>query len=611
MKRSFVAQSVALVLASSASFAVLADDSALVNDSADDDSVIVVTANRMKQDINDTLADVEIIDRAEIERIQPQSFVDLLVNVAGIDFVQRGGHGQETSIFSRGTNSNQTLILIDGVRVASATLGVKSVSNISISQIERVEIVKGPRAALWGSDAIGGVIQIFTRRFSPGEHKVSATIGSNGAREIDVSVGVGSGDFVNTITYGRRETDGFDARIDNEPDDDGFEYDSLAIRGDYQLSDYNTVDWVVQADEGKNDFDTTWGGNVSHFNNYLWNLRFNHENNGWNNQLAVSGVRDQSFSTGNGVTRESAGVFETRRLQYSILTRKSVTDELSIGGGIDRYEDSIEKSTATYANENRQTKSFHVSANYVGETFLADFAVRKDDVEQVANEKTFNFSFGYRLDDDNLLSLNYGEGFKAPTFNDLFYPQGGNPNLKFETSDNLELLYKGVFTDSSLTVSVYDSEIENLIQWVRGSNGIWSPQNVGEAEISGVDVSYSLTQGDYQHEITASRVSAEDANSGDPLIRRAKNHFGYQISFASDKFDWFSQLEYVGKRPEVGDIELDSYTRVNVGVGYQFDNHWQLKFKVNDLFDEAPTTVAGYNPIEREFYLTVSHQNLF
>ena len=130
--------------------------------SALSDEVVVVTANRMEQNINDTLADVEVIDRADIERIQPQSFIDLLVNIAGIDTIQRGGQGQDASIFMRGANSNQLLILVDGIRVGSATLGVKSISNISVAQIERVEIVKGPRAALWGSDAIGGVIQIFT-----------------------------------------------------------------------------------------------------------------------------------------------------------------------------------------------------------------------------------------------------------------------------------------------------------------------------------------------------------------------------------------------------------------------------------------------------------------
>jgi len=168
MKRSLIVQSIALALATPLTLSTIADD-----------NKIVITANQLEQDINDTLTDVEVIEREDIERIQPQSFVDLLVNIAGIDTVTKGGQGSDTSIFARGSNSNQLLILIDGVRVGSATLGVKSVANISISQIERIEIVKGPRAALWGSDAIGGVIQIFTRRYQSGEHRLAVTTGSH------------------------------------------------------------------------------------------------------------------------------------------------------------------------------------------------------------------------------------------------------------------------------------------------------------------------------------------------------------------------------------------------------------------------------------------------
>ena len=171
-KRKFISTSIALAIGST-TFTALSYD------------VIVVTANRMEQNINDTLADVEIIERADIERMQPQSLADLLINIAGADVIHKGGHSQDTSVHIRGAGSSQTLILVDGIRVGSATLGGKSVSNISISQIERIEIVKGARAAIWGADAIGGVIQIFTRRYESGEHKVALTLGSNSTKEID------------------------------------------------------------------------------------------------------------------------------------------------------------------------------------------------------------------------------------------------------------------------------------------------------------------------------------------------------------------------------------------------------------------------------------------
>ncbi len=581
-----------------------------------DENVIVVTANRVAQDINDILADVEVIEREEIERIQPQSLIELLANISGVDSVQKGGHGQDASIFLRGTNSNQVLVLIDGVKVGSATLGVKSVSNISIAQIERVEIVKGPRAALWGSDAIGGVIQIFTRRLTTGEHKVALTLGSNSAREVDAAIGFGNEVVNNTLSYSRKETDGFDARIDDEIDKDGYENDSLAIRGNYNISDNSVLDWVAQVDQGESEFDTSWGGNIAEHQNHLWNLRFNHESGDWSHQVAIRNSRDQSVTFGNGISRSEASVFETRRQQFSLLTRNNISETISLSGGLEWLEDDIEKSTTEYNEEKRAIKSAHLGLNYGDQKWIFDLATRYGDVENIASESTYNIALGYKVNPQNLISLNFSEGFKAPTFNDLYFPFGGNSELQSETSDNTEIVYKHFFNNGNLVVSLYDSEIENLIQWIPDSEGIWSPQNVGSAEISGIDMNYSLRHDDFSHQFNASYTDAEDATNGKQLLRRAKQHFSYEVSHVMESFDWFAQFQYVGKRADQDfqsflPINLDSYTRINIGIGYSFNNQWQLKFKINDLFDEAPTSVSGYNPVEREIYLTISHQNLF
>jgi len=600
-----VARSITLSLVLSTSTSLLADD-----------EILIVTANQMEQNINDTLTDVEIIDRSDIERLQPQSFVDLLVNIAGIDVVQKGGPGQDASIFSRGTNSNQLLILIDGVRVGSATLGIKSIATIAIATIDRIEIVKGPRAALWGADAIGGVIQIFTRRYQSGEHRVALTLGSNADQEIDAAIGFGSDTFNNTLTYSHQQTDGFDAYIDSETDDDGYENDSLAIRGNYKLSKNSTLDWLAQADKGESEFDTPWGGNILEYNNQLWNIRYSQQTDNWNNQFSASNSRDQNFSFGNGVDKADAGIFETRRQHYKFLSRNNLNNELSIAAGVEWLEDNVEKSTSDYTITSRTTKSAHLSGNYISDTFLTEFAVRYDDVENVASDTTFNLGLGYRFNANNLLSLNFGEGFKAPTFNDLYFPFGGNPELKFETSKNTEIVYKGFFDMGSLVVSVYDSEVDNLIQWIPDSNGIWAPQNIGKADISGIDARYTINYGHYSHKITASSINAEDSNTGSQLMLRAKQHFGYEIAYSADHFDIFSQLQYVGERPDT-DFQtfmptmLDSFSQVNFGASYNFDNEWSLKLKVTDLFDQSATLVSGYNAGGREFYLILVHQNLF
>ena len=594
MKKSIVASSIACVLSTSV-LPVVADD-----------NVVVITANRIEQDFTDILTDVEIIERSDIERLQPQSLVDLLVNVAGIDFIQNGGHGQNTSLFVRGSNSNQVLMLVDGIRVGSATLGKKDVSSIPLAQIERVEIVKGPRAAIWGSDAIGGVIQIFTRRFENSEYRVGATLGSNSSKELDAAIGFGSGNFSNTLAVGYKDSDGFDARIDDENDKDGYDKESVSLRGSYQMSNNSAFDWVAQSDRGESMFDSPWDTpdqNVNEFKNHHWNFRYSFQGESWGHQASLNGSRDY------------ADGFETRREQISYLATNQISEALSFAGGLEIYNDDISKSITEYNDEKRSTESAFVTVNYAGEKWLADFAVRRDDVEKIASETTINFGTGFRINSKHLVSLNYGEGFKAPTFNDLYFPFGGNPELQFETSENKELVYKGFFENSSLTVSVYDSEVHNLIQWAPDAGGNWTPQNVGNAEISGVDVSYQITTGDYRHKFTADDIDAKDANSGNALTRRAENHFGYELAVTGDSLDWFVQLQYVGERADTDfqtflPISLDSYTRVNLGLGYAASEALKFQLKVNDAFDEAPTIVSGYYPVEREIYLTVSYQSL-
>lgn len=588
MNKKIVASSIALALTLPAS-SLYAEE-----------NKIVVSANRIEQDINDTLTDVIVIDRAEIELKQPQSLVDLLVNVAGVDFTQTGGHGQDSSVFIRGANSNQLLVLIDGVRVGSATLGSKAVSTIPMAQIERIEIVKGPRAAIWGSDAIGGVIQIFTRNYQQGQYRVELSAGSNNTVELDAAVGFGDEELNTTLIYSNKSSDGFDVLATAEPDEDGYENESIAIKGGYLMSDSSEIDWLFQSDKGETYFDSSFNpvsaDNITTYNNYFWKLGYSLNVDTWSHTIAVNGSKD------------SARGFKTQRDQVNYDFQNQLTSDFSLSGGLDLLYDDVSESVTGYDEQKRDTRSYFLAANYVGATFLVDLAIRNDDVENIANETTSNFGVGYRISSDHLLSLNYGEGFKAPTFNDLYFPNFGNPDLKFETSENIELVYKGQFNDSRLTVAIYETDTENLIQF--GPNGA---ENIGKAEVSGVDLTYQFSTGDFNHKITADNIDAKDGNTGARLIRRAKNHFGYELNYIQDNFDWFLQVQNVGKRPDTdfstfSAVELDSYTRLNLGVGYQFNEQLRFQLNVNDLTDEAPIIVTDYNPVEREFYLSASYR---
>ncbi len=603
------------------------------SDKPNDDKLIVVTANRVEQNINDTLAAVEVITRQDIERTQPESITDLLRTLAGLDFVQNGGAGQSSSLYTRGTNSDHTLVLVDGVRVGSATLGNKNFASIPVAQIERIEVVKGPRAALWGSDAIGGVIQIFTRKLTTGDVAMSVTLGSDNKASMDFSAGFGNEKINNTATISYEKSDGYDVfdnstetTADTQPDDDGYLRISAALRGDYELSNTTQLDWVVQFDQGNSEFDSSFGGDETDYNNHLWNIRYSYQLEDVFAQFSVKQNRDQSISYGNGTLKEDGSVFETRRLQFNGLAQYDFSESFTLLGGIDRLVDDVDHSDVVafdgsinnYEVVERVTESAYVSSQFKLADFIGELTGRYDDVEAVKSDNTFNASLGYRINDNVLVSINRSKGFKAPTFNDLYYPGFGNPELQSEISYNNELLVKANWQNSSLLVAYYDNKIDQLIAY---NPACFCSENINKAELSGYEVVYQLVDDKITHKLSASYVDPTDVSidavtgqaKNSQLLRRAKNHYGYEATANLGELSLFAQFNYVGSRFDAvfGSPErrLESYLQVNIGAGYQLAYHWDLKVKISDFTESNPQTIIGYNNVGQQVFVTLQYTN--
>ncbi len=620
-------------------FAITSSPLTIADESVKDDKTIVITANRTAQDINDTLAAVEVITRQDIERIQPTSITDLLENIAGLDIVHNGGAGQSSSLFTRGTNSDHTLILIDGVRVGSATSGTKSFSTIPVAQIERIEVVKGPRAALWGSDAIGGVIQIFTRRLAADEMSVELTGGSKQSLGGNFVLGFGSDSLNNTLTISHENSHGFDVLNDSESDKDGYRKLSLAIRGEYQLSDQLVLDWVAQVDQGNNEFDSSYGGNESDFDNNFLNIRYTYHEDDWLTQFRLSRSRDESLTYGRHfdylqnefiyIPKENGGVFATTREQINLLGQYSFSDAISITGGIERYDDNVEDSTrfviddfdssfefgdpdTSFKKQKQTTKSAFISSSFNSQSFLGDVAIRYDDVDFFESNETFNLSVGYRISDNFIISANRAKGFKAPTFNDLYYPDTpffhGNPDLAAEISYNNELLLKGHWGKQAISIASYQNNVSNLISYDFSQ---LQSINVDKAQIKGYEIVYQFRQGKLSHKLNASYVDALDKGTNTQLVRRAKEHYGYELVAALGDFSFFSQFNYIGRRKDSGfsDVYLKSHITVSLGASYQATEQLSFKLKVSDYTDAAEPTVANYNAPGQEIFLTVQYRN--
>jgi vitamin B12 transporter len=603
--------SLAVAGAMSTSFIASADTDSAVEDI----EVLTVTATRSSLNIDDALTSQVVITRADIELANPISILDLLSSVPSIDVASNGGKGQNSSVFMRGTNSDHTLVLIDGIRVSSATSGGTSFSTISPEMIERIEIVQGPRAALWGSDAIGGVIQIFTRQLADGEFFAGASFGTDSYKKYKAGVGISHGDGQTSITVSKEQSDGFDVREGSEIDDDGYDFTSVAIRGQQKVSEDFSLEWLLSSDRGDSEHDGYQSGATiqsygSDIKNNAWLVRANYrsevssvENN---TVFSVGQNRDSSDSLKNG---ESTGVFETRRSQYSIVNNSQFSDSLQMNIGVDYYQDDVSNSKADYDVKERDTTGVFAHALYTNNAWTYEATIRHDNVEDVNSENTYNLGLGNRVDENTRVVLNYGTGFKVPTFNDLFYPSYGTPTLNSELSETAEIFVETRISDVYTSISLYHSKIDDLIGRRDGKAG-----NFEKVEINGAELSLNYQGLGGIHDFNFSYTDAEDKSTNKQLIRRAKEKFNYKFTTSLSGADIYAEYQFVGSRTDSvfrvpGPVNLGAFQLVNLGLNYDVSDNFSVSSRVTNLLDKEYQTVSTYNTQERAFYVGITYQN--
>ncbi|WP_448546613.1 TonB-dependent receptor domain-containing protein [Thalassotalea fusca] len=627
MKKSILASSILASVAVSVSQAAFAYN-------ANIDERILITANRSQQDSFLALSSNSVITRDDIEAMQVASVSDILKTVAGIHVVSQGDAGQNSSVFTRGMESDHTLILLDGVRVNSATLGTTNFAALSAQQIERIEIVKGPRAALWGSDALAGVIQIFTKRYANNEGAINLGVGSNSFYQSAVSVGFGNEQHQYTLTASSEQSDGFNAYQSdpdnpydlNEPDNDGYQRQTISLIGDSQFSKAFGMSVVARFQRGESEFDASYPdqpcwddftkvcpsfyANEQDTKTYHTKVAGHYQFGKGSMELALAKSQDRGEQYGNGVDLQQ---IQTKRDQVSFVLSYPFTEQSSVTTGTEWYQEKVSANydldiytpeTQTFANTSRDVSAIFAQARHQIDRVLLEVAVRGDDIEQVGNETTYNLSLGYQLAKNWLVSANTGTGFKAPSFNDLYWPGSGNAELKPETSKTNELLVRHFEDNYNVELSLYDTEVDNLISWAEGADGLWRPANVDRATMTGVDLAASLDFGNLSHQFNFGYVETEDKKTKEELLRRPKVSADYTLGYQWNAWHFSSTLSY---RDEARDTaELDSYWLLDVGAQWQVNDSLLLSAKVNNLFDEAYETSRNYVADGRNFTVNAS-----
>lgn len=580
---------------------------------------VLVTATRTPIALQDSISPAQVIDRAEIERSQAPSLQDLLRGRAGINLNNSGGLGKQSSLFLRGTNSAHTLVLVDGVRINTGDLGLAMIQDLPLAQIERIEIVRGPQSSLYGADAIGGVIQIFTRRnagtFAP-HFQVGG--GSNGLREASGGFG-GSGArgwFGTDIAY--QHTDGINScRGDaatfagcgaDEPDRDGYRNLSMSLRGGYALTDALSVEGTALRAEGENHYDGYYnysetlqqvlGGKVRYTPSERFTLTAN------------VGRADNESDNYNGSTW--LGAAQTHRNSASVQADVGIAEGQLLSAGVDWSQDNLDGSSAGYLVDSRDNTGVFVQYQGRFGTHHLQASVRNDDNEQFGNHTTGSLGWGLELGSGFRLNASYGTAFKAPTFSDLYDPWSGVPGLDPEKSKSANVGIAQQGEGWRWGLDVYETRIDDLITY---DSTTFMMSQVEKARIRGAELTGGITLAGFDVNAQLSHTDPRNRTNGSAqfdnwLARRAQNTARLDIDRSFGGFRAGVTANGAGKRYDnaANTVRLAGYGTLDLRLEYALSRDWSVLGRVSNVFDRDYETVAWYNQPGREYRLSVRYQ---
>ena len=606
-------------------------------------SPVVVTATRTPVTADNSLASVTVITRADIERLQPASLVDLLTGLPGININQVGGMGQQTSLFLRGTNSDHTLVLIDGVRIGAVSAGLPALEQIPMEQIERIEIVRGPRSSLYGSDAIGGVIQIFTRhgRADGGiAPSLSMTAGSHGLFGGQAGLSGGDAHAWYNVSLGGTYTSGFPACkygaaeanggfgagcfVDDARDDAYRNWNGSANAG-YRWD--NGTELAFTWLRSKNDVEfagSPYGGNSAVNQQEVAGARLSFSPlEAWQVSLDAGQSKDDRQNWYQGTYYSEyyprAPVYYTnsRRNQASWQNDISVAANQLLTVGVDYQQEHLASDVGYLASAVGDTGTFAQYQGTFGQNEV-QLSARHDNDGQFGGHDTGGIAWGYHFDHGLRLSASYGTAFHAPTFNDLYYPPyygtpSANPNLKPEQSRSGELDLAQQLDAWHWGLSVYQTNIDQLITLDAAQN--YLPFNLDSARIRGLEAQLGTTVAGWQVQgyLTLQQPrddgGASDADNGHLLPRRPQRMARIDIDRRFGAFGVGSTWYAAGKSYDdiANQHRLGGYSTLALRASWHFAADWRVEGKLANAFDHDYETAWYFNQPGRTWSLSLRY----
>jgi vitamin B12 transporter len=621
MKKSVIALSISSAILSPASFAEHSNNTKQLSQATE---VMVITASRSPQQQFDVLAAVDVFDQQTIAQLQPSSVADLLSRLAGITVTSQGTAAHQTSVFVRGSNSDHMLILVDGIRVGSATLGEKNLADIPLPLIERIEVVRGPRAALWGSDAIGGVVQIFTRQLTATESQVGFKMGHHNMWQTYAAFGLGNSQHQYTLSASAEASQGFDVirpAADNpyavdQADNDGYRRAALALNGSSQITDSFDLSLVGQYNQGKTEIDAVYTGDETFYQNHQIALTGNWQLSQARVQATVANASDDNHD--NGATLYQGAInnrYKTSRQQANLLVEIPLSANAQLVTGVDWYQEEVNSSN-DYAKTKRNAAAWYLTGRQHIAQLKLEASVRHDSVGDSDSETTYQLATGYDITDHWLVAFTHGTAFKAPTFNDLYWPlafgSGGNPNLVSETATTNELLTKYDANDYALTLSVYQTEFDNLIEWAPIDSedpfSGWQPSNINQAKVKGAELTLQAQLFGANNSLTLSHIEAKNSLTNQQMARRPHFSANYSISYQLANWDLSANINHQGKRMDSNGSSLTSHSLVNLTARLPLTSQLTLFANITNLTDKDYMQISEYPGDKRGYSLAFDYR---
>ncbi|ENM5731571.1 TonB-dependent receptor [Vibrio mimicus] len=582
---------------------------------------VVVTANRFEQAESSVLASISVVTKADIEKLNVTSALDILKTLPGVEVNSQGGKGQISSIFLRGTSSKHTLVLVDGVKINSATAGGASLGLIPAFAIEQIEVVRGPRAAIYGSDAIGGVIHIKTIPDSR-ETKHDANLGYGNDDHSSLawrSTGQLNDSTQASFVFSDEKSDGYRVNeVAPSSDSHGFQSQTLfgSLRHDindawyaqfngYQLS--SDVEYANQFSGVKNESNTD-------FYSVAGALNFHKDN--YASQLMVSRSDNESWDGVETGTVAKTALFSSRN-SVSWLNHWAVIPTLNLAAGIDYDQEHARQggaNSSNYSKTEKDNKAAYVTAQFSKDIITAEASIRYDDDSAFGDQTTWNLGFGVAPSEYVEFVASTGTGFKAPTFNDLYWPGSGNPDLKPETSKSSEVGIRSYLSFIQIEISAYRNEIEDMIDWApTGPGGAWIPSNIDNAKIEGIEIEALFETGVIEHRVSAEWKDPRDTSDDSLLIRRARENFSWVSTYTADNFGLSAVANYVGDRKDSTGKTMDAYTVLDLSANYKLTEAITLGARVGNIFDKEYQTAHSsggkyYLGEGRNWFATVNYR---